>query len=347
MKKVVSYLFFLGLSTLFNPTVWAQNSLDDCLLNLVKTDQSGLSAAQIRKHCQAQQEESGAEVVQVERQSIVTAEQGQSQSTLMRKIGSDVDFADFALQPRPRNFAMPIYATNRFNREVYAAFADLEEHYIQLESKFQLGIMHSLKKGNIFFPGDGIYFSFTNEAWWQVYSDNVSKPFRETNYKPEIFYITPTAWQPNDGNTAVMIGFEHQSNGRSLPLSRSWNRIYTQLMYQKDNFAFTFKPWVRLPEDEKTAPDDPKGDDNPDIDDYLGHFEIYSSYAFTEKIKGRMMLRRNFATHKGAVEFNLTFPMPWLEDLDWYFTLFDGYGDSLIDYNHRQSRIGFGIAVRQ
>jgi len=37
----------------------------------------------------------------------------------------------------------------------------------------------------------GLYFGFTAMSFWQVYNDAVSKPFRETNYEPEVFY----SWQ--------------------------------------------------------------------------------------------------------------------------------------------------------
>jgi phospholipase A1 len=53
--------------------------------------------------------------------------------------------------------------------------------------------------------------------------------------------------------------------------------------------------------------------------------------------------RENFATHKGFIELGVTFPL-WGK-LKGYAQLSSGYGESLIDYNYDQKRIGFGIAL--
>jgi phospholipase A1 len=43
--------------------------------------------------------------------------------------------------------------------------------------------------------------------------------------------------------------YNHQSNGRSGPLSRSWDRIMLNIGLEKDNFALMLRPWYRLDED--------------------------------------------------------------------------------------------------
>lgn len=88
----------------------------------------------------------------------------------------------------------------------------------------------------------------------------------------------PMKWQILNGNTALVIGIEHESNGRTQALSRSWNRVYVNFLYEHSNFALSFKPWVRLSEDEKRFDLDPRGDDNPDIEDYMGHYELNMAY---------------------------------------------------------------------
>ena len=82
---------------------------------------------------------------------------------------------------------------------------------------------------SLFVEGDQVFFGFTLQSWWQIYSDEISKPFRETNYQPEFFYFAPINFHPFGGNSAIIIGAEHQSNGRSQLLSRSWNRLYVTL----------------------------------------------------------------------------------------------------------------------
>jgi phospholipase A1 len=42
--------------------------------------------------------------------------------------------------------------------------------------------------------------------------------------------------------------FNHQSKDCSKPLSLSWNRIILNMVFERDRFAMSSKPWYRLPE---------------------------------------------------------------------------------------------------
>ena len=187
-----------------------------------------------------------------------------------------------------------------------------------------------------------LFFGFTLESWWQLYTEALSRPFRETNYQPELFYIAPLSWHPFGGNTGFFTGIEHQSNGRSNEFSRSWNRVYGGFLFEKDNFALSIKPWVRLTEDEKQYPLDPSGDDNPDIIDYMGHFELAIAHKW-DHFELSLITRQNFDQNKGAAQLGFTFPL-WGK-LRGFATVFSGYGDSLIDYNYKQTRYGLGVAL--
>ncbi len=252
----------------------------------------------------------------------------------------------FVITPHRMNYVLPVLTTSGVNDEAYDEIPEFEDNFENIESKFQLSVKVPLNNDSLFIDGDRLYFAFTIEAWWQVYSDNISKPFRETNYRPEMFYLAPLDWHPLGGNTGFSVGVEHQSNGRSNLLSRSWNRVYADFLFEKGNFAMSFRPWWRVTEDEKEFPGDPKGDDNPDIDDYMGHFEIAGAYKWAwndDYLELSLMKRQNFATNNGALELGFTFPL-WGK-LRGYAMFFDGYGESLIDYDHRQTRLGLGIAL--
>ncbi len=58
----------------------------------------------------------------------------------------------------------------------------------------------------------------------------------------------------------------------------------------------------------------------------------------------RAPLRGNVSTGKGAVQFGWTSP-PFLGPLRAYVQVFSGYGESLIDYNWKQTTVGAGIAL--
>jgi phospholipase A1 len=106
------------------------------------------------------------------------------------------------------------------------------------------------------------------------------------------------------------------------------------------------QPWYRFPEDRKVDDGDPltpppaHGDDNPDIEDYMGHFELTGAYIW-HKMEFTGLLRHNFSTGYGAVEVGLSVPL-WGR-LRGYTQYFAGYGESMIDYNYYNRRIGVGI----
>lgn len=191
----------------------------------------------------------------------------------------------------------------------------------------------------------GLYVGFTAVSFWQVYNSEVSKPFRETNYEPEIFY----SWQTNYRFLGVKfnqinLGFNHQSNGQSGLKSRSWNRLFASAVFSDEDSIYYLKTWYRIKEDAKETPTSPTGDDNPDITNFLGHFEI----GYGKKVGNfnvLTLLRNNLKSdNRGSFELNLTYPITDRYDLTLQY--FNGYGDSLIDYNRHQQRIGLGIQLK-
>jgi phospholipase A1 len=258
------------------------------------------------------------------------------------KSEADTEYESFVLTPHKRNFFLPAYTTNAINKDAYRTLNGYEENLEDLEAMFQLSLKAPLSPRNMFVEGDGFFFGFTLEAWWQVYSSGISKPFRETNYQPEIYYIAPLDYQLFGADMSVALGFEHQSNGRGQDLSRSWNRIYANFLFEKENWVVSFRPWYRLPEDEKEFEFDPDGDDNPDIEDFMGHFELGAAYKWND-YEFSFQGRQNFATNNGSAEFVVSFPL-WGK-FRGYANAFHGYGDSLIDYNFSQTRFGLGFAL--
>ena len=104
------------------------------------------------------------------------------------------------------------------------------------------------------------WFGYTQTSFWQLYADSeASSPFRETNHEPEVFWNIPTRLSVRGFEARLFsLSINHQSNGRSKPLSRSWNRLTAQVVLEKDHLAFTAKTWVRI--------DGESDDDNPNIE---------------------------------------------------------------------------------
>ncbi|PDH40522.1 MAG: hypothetical protein CNE99_03500 [OM182 bacterium MED-G24] len=119
--------------------------------------------------------------------------------------------------------------------------------------------------------------------------------------------------------------------------------MYGSFVWGKNRFIFSFKPWWQIPEDEKVEPGAAIGDDNPDIEDYLGHFEFPVLYRRRDHEWGRI-LRHNFDSDScGAIQLDWTFPL-W-RGLRGYAQYFNGYDEILNDYNAHTQRFGIGIQL--
>ena len=306
----------------------AQNLRDACLLEAVKNGDDDQTISQIKDKCD-----------QLKKTKIKAG--AISNRLISERIAA---FDPYVITPHKMNYILPVSFTNRINSSAYTFenFDNWSDNLENFEAKFQLSIKVPLNKNDLLIEGDSLHFGFTLQSWWQLYSNNISKPFRETNYQPEVFYVAPLNWHPLGSNTGFAIGAEHQSNGRSQPLSRSWNRVYASFLFEKNNFALSFKPWIRLKENEKEHPLSSDGDDNPDISDYMGHFELLVAHKWDKYVLS-FEGRHNFSHHKGGMELSFTFPL-WGK-LRGYAQYTAGYGESLIDYNHSQQRFGLGIAL--
>jgi phospholipase A1 len=144
----------------------------------------------------------------------------------------------------------------------------------------------------------------------------------------------------------VLFGFNHQSNGRSVPESRSWNRLTAEMLFDKGSSGWaTLKLWHRLPERTKTSATDSEGDDNPDITRFLGHAELRLGWV-TSGHKITLMGRRSLrSAGKGALQADWSYPFPGSPALRLHMRWFNGYGESLIDYNRRVERLGIGVML--
>ncbi|MFK4050147.1 phospholipase A [Acinetobacter venetianus] len=213
-----------------------------------------------------------------------------------------------------------------------------KQNLTSTEAKFQISLKTKAWE-NIFGNNGDLWLGYTQSSRWQVFNSEESRPFRETNYEPEASLMFRTNYEILGLNARLLgVTLNHQSNGRSDPLSRSWNRVIFNLGFEKDNFALMLRPWYRVEENAKD-------DNNPDIKDYIGRGDLTAFYR-----KGNndfsLMLRHSLKggdRSHGAVQFDWAFPIKG--KLRGHLQLFDGYGESLIDYNHRATYVGLGVSL--
>ncbi len=279
----------------------------------------------------------------------------------MLKAFTDGDF--FGLKPYKTNFILPVshskdkpdrVATATPRRDMLPQYREYGEN---TEVKFQLSLKKDLSY-NLFGMNEYITAAYTQEVWWQLYDE--SGPFRETNYRPEIFLTMPTSdsFDESTGMKAYKFGFLHESNGQEGYRSRSWNRLYVSGVFQWDNLFMEARAWYRLEEDRKSdlwyaglvpaalLQGEASGDDNPNISNYLGYGDINLKYLYKEHKFG-LMLRNNFSTNHNRSGIEATYSYPFFDspDSSWYVELFNGYGESLIDYNKNVTKASFGFAL--
>lgn len=206
----------------------------------------------------------------------------------------------------------------------------------EMEMIFQISLKQRLFGRNLF-------FGYTQKSFWQVYNSDDSRPFRETNYNPELFYRWKPRWASAPG-LGFDLGIDHESNGREVPESRSWNRVIGAVYYETPRTLVHLRAWYRVPEDAKKTPDDPKGDDNPDIDDFLGYGELrVQQKLFADNHLLSVMLRGNPSTGKAGME--LVYSAPFDDYFFWALSLWHGYGESLIQYDESITRVGIGVML--
>ncbi len=302
---------------------------ETCLLEALADAPDDVTVGELRDRCAREQDEPGG-------------------SLLMGRVRREQAMERFPslLTPHRRNYFLPATYATELNEAPFAdEFGALlpAESLDPVEAKFQLSLKFSLAEGFLL-PRDRLYFGFTSLSLWQAYNRNISAPFRETNYEPELFWSAPLDWAPFGLDAGIVtLGMSHQSNGRGGTLSRSWNRIYADFEFEKDNLVVGLKPWWRIPEDDKDDPLDASGDDNPDIDDYLGYFELTTIYRYRDHEFG-LLLRNNLrGDNRGAVQLDWTFPL-W-RGIRGYAQYFNGYGETLIDYDAHVERFGIGILL--
>ena len=261
------------------------------------------------------------------------SETARATSIWEQRILNDAYRDTFTLTARRPNYFMDTYASNP-NRAPYE-FTGEAEGIENQEIKFQISLQTKIYDNLIGKNGD-LWFSYTQVAYWQLFSSSISSPFRETDYQPEVYlsFLTNSRFA---GLTMrnINVGMVHQSNGRSEPLSRGWNRLYVEMIFLRGNFALSVKPWYQIKYD-------PATEDNPDIEDYLGKYEIWGYYHWKDQIFSGM-LRNVFNDDRHNLELDWSFPI--YKHLRGLVQYYNGYGESLIDYNYYSQRIGVGVLL--
>jgi outer membrane phospholipase A len=212
-------------------------------------------------------------------------------------------------------------------------------------ARFQLSFKYRL-----FDPGSGFgaerpwlsgfYFGYTQNSFWDL--ESASKPFRDTSYRPSLFW----KWERADYRTWIdgaRFGVEHESNGRSGVDSRSINIVFLRPEWRWRSeggrlLEFTPKLYAYLNKGE-----------NPDIPAYRGHVDWRVRYDSGGQWIATAVARVGNAGHGSLlVDLSRRTRDVRVGPLSGYLhlQLFDGYGEAIVDYNvRRKAQIRIGLAI--
>jgi phospholipase A1 len=242
----------------------------------------------------------------------------------------------FAISFHRPNYIMPYYYTFSPDQSVYVGNTPNGESLKHDEIKYQFSFKVPLWR-NIFNLPSSLYFGYTQLSYWQAYNQNAF--FRSTDYEPEV-YLQNDIDHHMFGNwsfNSLNIGLVHQSNGFGNSLERSWNRAYLLLAASNPNWMIAIKPWIIFHDSTYER-------QNPNMATYLGYEEIQLAYKYGQGVIA--FGTRNFiesSGHRSGNTLSVTFPMT--KYLNGYVQIFSGYGQSLIEYNHRTNSVGIGFSL--
>lgn len=246
------------------------------------------------------------------------------------------------------NFLLPLHYSSDINQApespTHAARRSRIEFEAQ-EAKFQISLRAKVAQ-DLFADNDGLWVAYTQRSLWQLWNREGSAPFRNTDHQPEAIYVLPVpqAMRVLPGNwrwRMLQVGFAHQSNGQPEPLSRSWNRIYAGTTFEHGAFGLQARFHQRLKAH--------RTDDNPDLTRFIGNTEITATWSSGPALTSLTWRTRPDHLARGSLQVDWSYPVSRArpEGLRWYVQLFSGYGETLVDYNHRQSSIGLGLSLFQ
>lgn len=227
--------------------------------------------------------------------------------------------------------------------------------YKHAETKIQLSVRTKVAKGLIKSGDadaddqDSLWFGYSQQSYWQLFSGNISRPFRTTDHEPEVIYVYPHQIAlPGGWNYRLSgVGLVHQSNGQSEQLSRSWNRTYLmgaaeKVLGPESSLRLQGRIWDRLRE---SAADD----DNPGIENYIGRAELNGTWQINKANTLGVTLRHSLHREaKGSTRIDWMMApaaSPNYTGLRYHVQLFNGYGDSLLDYNKRRNVLSVGLSL--
>ena len=233
-----------------------------------------------------------------------------------------------------------------FGRFINTRVSFFEPIYFLLGTAPSAEFQFSLKARLIDVPDWGsfanhLYFGYSQTSFWTLLTHDPY--FYDSSYRPSVFYYTPIVKIPHftsdTTHLGIQSGFEHESNGRGGTNERSLNTVYFQptlTLGPLDDWHLTLQPrvWYYLT----------VGEYNRDLAAYKGYASLRTFLTKGDfQVATRVTMGDRDRHVSGLLDVTFRLPKDWGWNTAFQVQAFEGYDQTLIDYNRVDHGLRAGI----
>jgi len=217
-------------------------------------------------------------------------------------------------------------------------------------AKIQFSLRYRILDRDTALPGElawlkKLHIAYTQTSFWDLANESV--PFTDNTFNPELIYMTGlTTGGRGLGRPEIRLqtGIAHESNGKAGVDSRSLNTLYAAPTVQwgedtEFQVALTPRLWAYFG----------SLSDNPDIARFRGHASLTARLGWSDGLQAKARGRIGDDWDKGSVQIDLSYPAGRIlgGGLGFFLhgQLFTGYGENLLRYNQKTTRLRIGISL--
>ncbi|MDR1330734.1 MAG: phospholipase A [Tannerella sp.] len=208
--------------------------------------------------------------------------------------------------------------------------------------KFQISVRQRLTRTVLPF-NTSLSLTYTQKSFWNLYMK--SAPFEDNNYNPGFALVKPLIYK-NQLRGSAVLALEHESNGKDSLDSRGWNYVtLTGVYFFNASFTLQAKVWAGIMDRGETAADGDGG--NPDLYKYRGYGLVAMNYrSLNDRFWASAVINPRNRFRSANIQLELNFKMNSNVNQYLFVQWYNGYGESLLEYNRYASMIRVGICIK-
>lgn len=199
--------------------------------------------------------------------------------------------------------------------------------------KFQLSI-RQIVTNSVLPLKTYLFFTYSQLAYWDIFQESL--PFRDLNFNPTLG-VGKYLVHNNRYIGGIALQLEHESNGKDGDASRSWNKIsFGSNLYFQRSWMIQTKLWIPIVD----------GENNKDIVKYKGWGFIGANYRYKDCYFGAVLTKRGGWNLNHNLQLSMSYKHSKEANQYLFIEYYNGYGESLLDYNQFRHRIRVGFVIK-